>query len=59
MGKKIAELDEDRDAGKPGVVQRLESFRAERILLVNSIIQVRALFGGLVRNNCPTQTEVP
>jgi hypothetical protein len=40
MGKKLAELEEDRDAGKPGARERLKSFRAERILLVDSIVQV-------------------
>ncbi|KAI9507305.1 hypothetical protein F5148DRAFT_1206134 [Russula earlei] len=39
MGKRLAELEEDRDSGKPGALQRLETFRGERILLVNSIVQ--------------------
>jgi hypothetical protein len=40
MGKKVAELEEDRAAGKAGAQERLKLFRAERILLVDSIIQV-------------------
>lgn len=40
MSKKMAELEEDRDAGKAGAQERVKSFRAERILLVDSIIQV-------------------
>jgi hypothetical protein len=40
MGKKVAELEEDRDAGKAGAQERLKLFRAERILLVDSIVQV-------------------
>ncbi|KAI9507306.1 hypothetical protein F5148DRAFT_134881 [Russula earlei] len=44
MGKKLAELEEDRDAGKPGARQRLKSFRAERILLVDSVVQSSAEF---------------
>jgi hypothetical protein len=40
MSKKITELEEDRNTGKAGAQERLKSFRAERILLVDSIIQV-------------------
>jgi hypothetical protein len=43
MSKKIAELEEDRDAGKAGAQERVKSFRAERILLVDSIIQVGSM----------------
>jgi hypothetical protein len=40
MGKRMAELEQDISEGKPGAQQRFKSFRAERILLVDSIIQV-------------------
>jgi hypothetical protein len=40
MAKKFTELEEDRDAGKAGAHERLKSFRAERILLADSIVQV-------------------
>lgn len=40
MSKKITELEEDRITGKAGAQERLKSFRAERILLVDSIMQV-------------------
>ncbi len=40
MGQKLAELEEDRDGGKAGAQERLKSFRAKRILLVDSIVQV-------------------
>ena len=43
MSKKMAELEEDRDAGKAGAQERVKSFRAERILLVDSIIQVGSM----------------
>ena len=41
MGEKVAELEKDVEAGKPGAKQRLKSFRVERILLVDTIVQVR------------------
>jgi len=40
MAKKFTELEEDKDAGKAGAHERLKSFRAERILLADSIVQV-------------------
>jgi hypothetical protein len=40
MTNKLAELEEDRNAGKAGAQERLKLFRAERILFVDSIIQV-------------------
>ncbi|KAI9461907.1 hypothetical protein BJY52DRAFT_164408 [Lactarius psammicola] len=40
MGKRMAVLEQDISEGKPGAQKRLKSFRAERILLVDSIIQV-------------------
>jgi hypothetical protein len=40
MGKRLAQLEEDQDAGKPGALQKLKAFRVERILFVDSIIQV-------------------
>ncbi|KAH8987251.1 hypothetical protein EDB92DRAFT_2016097 [Lactarius akahatsu] len=43
MGKRVAELEQDVSEGKPGAQKRLKSFRVERILLVDSIIQVRSL----------------
>lgn len=39
MGKRVAELEQDVSEGKPGAQKRLKSFRVERILLVDSIIQ--------------------
>lgn len=41
MDKRLAELEADGDMGKPGAQQRLESFREQRVLLVDSIVQVR------------------
>ena len=38
--KKLAELEEDRDAGKAGAHDRLKSFREQRILFADSIVQV-------------------
>jgi len=40
IGKKITDLEKDRDAGKPGAQERLKSFRAERILYADTVIQV-------------------
>ena len=40
MGKRLAELENDRDAGKPGAEQRLTTFITERTHLVYSIVQV-------------------
>jgi hypothetical protein len=40
MVKKLTELEEDRNAGKAGAHERLKSFRAEGILLADSIVQV-------------------
>ena len=40
MAKKLVELEEDRDAGKAGAHERLKSFRAEKILFADSIVQV-------------------
>ena len=40
MAKKFTELEEGRDAGKAGAQERLKSFRAERIVLADSIVQV-------------------
>jgi hypothetical protein len=40
MAKKFTQLEEDRDAGKAGAHERLKSFRAERILLADTIVQV-------------------
>jgi hypothetical protein len=40
MGERMAELEQDVSEGKPEAQKRLKSFRAERILLVDSIIQV-------------------
>ncbi|KAH9008296.1 hypothetical protein EDB83DRAFT_531792 [Lactarius deliciosus] len=39
MGKRVAELEQDVSEGKPGAQKKFKSFRAERILLVDSIIQ--------------------
>jgi hypothetical protein len=40
MGKRLAELEGDRDAGKPGAKQRLRSFRADNIILADAIVEV-------------------
>jgi hypothetical protein len=40
MDKRLAELEADGDMGKPGVQETLESFRKQRMLLVDSIVQV-------------------
>lgn len=39
MGKRMAELEQDISEGKPEAQKRLKSFRVDRILLVDSIIQ--------------------
>jgi hypothetical protein len=44
MGKTLAELEANKDAGKFGAKERLEFFRKQRILLVDSIVQVGFLF---------------
>jgi hypothetical protein len=44
MGKTLAELEADRDVGKLGAQKRLESFREQRMLLVDSIVQVGVPF---------------
>jgi hypothetical protein len=38
--EKFTELEEDRDAGKAGAHERLKSFRAQRILFADSIVEV-------------------
>ena len=40
MGKKLAELEADIDRGISGAQEKLESFREQRKLLVDSILQV-------------------
>jgi len=40
MSKRLAELEHGVDVGKPGAEQRLESFRAEKARLAESIVQV-------------------
>jgi hypothetical protein len=40
VGKELAELEGDRDAGKPGAQQRLKSFKAERVIEADSIVEV-------------------
>jgi hypothetical protein len=44
MGERLAELEADIDRGIPGAQERLESFREQRKLLVESILQVRFHF---------------
>lgn len=39
MGKKLAELEADIDRGISGAQEKLESFREQRKLLVDSILQ--------------------
>jgi hypothetical protein len=43
MSKRLTELEDDRDAGKPGAEQRLASFITERTHLVDSIVQVSSI----------------
>jgi hypothetical protein len=43
MGERLAELEADVDRGVPGAQERLELFREQRKLLVDSIIQVRSI----------------
>lgn len=40
MAKKFTELEEDRNAGKAGVHERVDSFCARRTFLADSIVQV-------------------
>jgi hypothetical protein len=56
MNKRLAELEEDRDAGKPGAEQRLTSFRAERSRLADSIVQVGSILP-FIRVTLIRQTE--
>ncbi|KAF8264923.1 hypothetical protein EI94DRAFT_1737300 [Lactarius quietus] len=44
MGRRMAEIEKDVSEGKPGAQKRFKTFRAERILLVDSIIQGCAPF---------------
>jgi hypothetical protein len=48
MNKKVAELEEARDTGKPGAQQILRSFRAERIMAADAIVEVRDLVPSFV-----------
>ncbi|KAI0255615.1 hypothetical protein BJV78DRAFT_688132 [Lactifluus subvellereus] len=57
IGKRSAELEEDVDAGKPGAQKRLKSFRAERILLVDSIIQGCSEFEKWVKAEAEAQAH--
>jgi hypothetical protein len=41
IGGTLTKLEKDVDSSKPGAQQRLKSFRAERILKVDAIVQVR------------------
>lgn len=43
MGERLAELEADVDRGIPGAQERLELFREQRKLLVDSIIQVGSI----------------
>lgn len=51
MGKRMAEFEQDISEGKPDAQKRLKAFRAERILMVDSIIQV--CFHS-THHSCPT-----
>ena len=56
MSKRLAELEEERDTGKPGAQQKLRSFRAERIMEADSIVEVS--FRSVVHTRLMTrQTE--
>jgi hypothetical protein len=53
MDKRLSDLEADKDMGKPGAQERLESFREKRMLLVDSIVQVG--FHSVVSNLLSTQ----
>jgi len=62
IGQKLAELEEDRDLGKPEAQKRLESFCEQRKVLVDSIIQVglcsavsicyQLMLDGILKQSC-------
>jgi hypothetical protein len=56
MGKRLAELEYDIDAGRPLAEQRLASFRAEKARLAESIVQV-CLIISFVRVGLICRTE--
>jgi hypothetical protein len=56
MGKRLAELEYDIDAGRPLAEQRLASFRTEKTLLADSIVQV-CLIISFVRVGLICRTE--
>jgi hypothetical protein len=56
MSKRLAELEKDRDAGKPGAQEKFKSFRVERIMEADSIAEVS--LHSVVRTHLMTrQTE--
>ena len=59
MAKKFTELEEDRDMGKAGAHERLKSFRAERILLADSIVQVSYMSSSTSCGSNPSYRAAP
>jgi len=51
MNKRLAELEDDRDAGKPGAEQKLTSFITERTHLVDTIVQVSSILLSVSETN--------
>lgn len=43
MSKRLKELEEDSDAGKPGAKQRLRSFRADNVISADAIVEVGSI----------------
>ncbi|KAF8487336.1 hypothetical protein DFH94DRAFT_849739 [Russula ochroleuca] len=58
MTNKLAELEEDRNAGKAGAQERLKLFRAERILFVDSIIQSCPEFEKWAKEEAEAQAHI-
>ncbi|KAH9988593.1 hypothetical protein BJV77DRAFT_1020843 [Russula vinacea] len=57
MGERLAELEADVDRGIPGAQERLELFREQRKLLVDSIIQSCAKFEEWAKTEADAQTS--
>jgi hypothetical protein len=57
MGERLAELEADIDRGIPGAQERLESFREQRKLLVESILQSCAKFEEWAKTETEAQTS--
>lgn len=57
MGKRMAEFEQDISEGKPDAQKRLKAFRAERILMVDSIIQGSIAFEEWAELEAEAQTQ--